>query len=235
MGILGIENRTENWKTARVFSPFFEDRSIALAERLLKGLGEPSGVEASKIRLELFWYGMRDHIHMRHNANPIPKNKFEERYKNLFEELYNRLFSDLRRKIEDFGKLEALQPCNYCVSGANQKWGLYNNLRHTEIDIVLETPNHLFVGEAKHKSILGYNSSNILAHQLIRQHVMAKILIEICDSKKEVTHFLVGDKDKLNEPKFRAMIEFMEKQEWLKKGNVLCWDTVKKLTQPRTS
>ena len=229
MGILGIENRTENWKTARVFSPFFEDRSVALAERLLKGLGEPSGVEASEVRLELFWYGMRDYLHIRRDDNSTPE-KFAERY--------SLLFPNLRKKIEDFCGFEPLADHNYCVSELNQykfqeklkkiRENLYNNLRHTEIDIVLETPKRLFVGEAKHESYhFGTNGNHILVHQLIRQHVMAKILIEISRSKKEVTHFLVGDRDKLNES---GQVKFMKQQEWLEEGNILSWDDVKELT-----
>ena len=65
---------------------------------------------------------------------------------------------------------------------------------------------------------------------------MAKILIDICDSKqeikKEVAHFLVGDKDKLNELNNSAQVKFMKEQGWLKK--VLSWDDITKLTQPQT-
>ena len=32
MGILGIPNRTENWKTARYFSPFFRDKDARLSQ-----------------------------------------------------------------------------------------------------------------------------------------------------------------------------------------------------------
>ena len=37
MGILGITNRTENWKTAKSFAPFFKNKCarVALAHRLV--------------------------------------------------------------------------------------------------------------------------------------------------------------------------------------------------------
>ena len=60
-GILEIENRTENWKTARYFSPFFEDEAAGI--RLAKRLGAPQSTEQSEVQLELFWKGMRDYVH----------------------------------------------------------------------------------------------------------------------------------------------------------------------------
>ena len=61
MGILGIPNRTENWKTARTFAPFFKSCSAraALAKRLLEPLGES---QEGTVEIELFWYGIRDYI-----------------------------------------------------------------------------------------------------------------------------------------------------------------------------
>ena len=52
MGILGIKNRTENWKTARTFAPFFDDAELRLA--LVKRLGAPSETKPEDIQLELF-------------------------------------------------------------------------------------------------------------------------------------------------------------------------------------
>ena len=210
MGILGMDNRTENWKTARVFSPFFEDRSVALAERL----GEPSGVEASKVRLELFWVGMRDHIHMRRYGNSTPE-KFAE-----FAERYSRLFPDLRKKIEDFRGFRPLQDHNYRASEDTQK-RLYDNLVGTEIDIVLETPNHLFVGEAKHESVFSTNGDLVLVHQLIRQYVMAAIVLDCLDSEKKVVSFIVWDD--VGEIKKHDQVKFMLEQSWLKEENILSW------------
>ena len=56
-----IENRTENWKTAREFAPLFRDCNLRL--ELAKKLGEPNGTQPDQVRLELFWKGMRDYLH----------------------------------------------------------------------------------------------------------------------------------------------------------------------------
>ena len=63
MAILGITNRTENWKTARYFAPLFEHRSVRLARRLLTEEEERATLQPGDVRLELFWYGMRDYFH----------------------------------------------------------------------------------------------------------------------------------------------------------------------------
>ena len=57
MPILGIENRTENWRTAHSFAPLFEDAALRRQFASLL-LGEP--VEAP-VSLELFWHGLHDY------------------------------------------------------------------------------------------------------------------------------------------------------------------------------
>ena len=233
MGILGIENRTENWKTARVFSPFFEDS--AACYRLAEKIDAPPSNPSSETRFELYWKGMRDYINSPLDGASAPTRQD-------LAECYNCLFPGLRDEIEKSGRFPKLQDHNYRASSEDTKKRLcrqrrlYNNLFYTEIDIVLETPNRLFVGEAKLESKLAGKGHYILVHQLIRQHVMEKILIDICDSKqeikKEVAHFLVGDKDELNELNNSAQVKFMKEQGWLKK--VLSWDDITKLTQPQT-
>ena len=103
---------------------------------------------------------------------------------------------------------------------------LGSNLVGTEIDVVLETQTRLYIGEAKHESTLHANSSYVLVHQLIRQYVMARILIELCSSKKEVVTFIIRDEVKGRE---QAQVEFMIDQCWLKKENILSWGYVRKL------
>lgn len=212
MGIFGINNRTENWKTSRYFAPLFGEKAIHLAERL----GEDG------VSLELFWTGMRDYINEPpdHASAPTPQDVAER---------YGCLFPDLRERIERFDGFRELREDNYRVSNPSQKERLYNNLLHTEIDIVLETPSYLFIGEAKYESDFGSDGSSILVHQLIRQHVMATILIDCLGSKKSVVHFVVGD-DKEQLKKF-DQVKFMMEQDWLPKGNVLSWDDIKELAQ----
>ena len=218
MGILEIDNRTENWKTAQYFAPFFKDGVARL--QLARKLGEPDGTQGDEVRLELYWQGMRDYIHLHSNSPPSSKD---------LADWYGRLFSGLRESIENFGGFQ-LRGDSYRVSDKSQEH-LFNNLRNTEIDIVLETPNYLFVGEAKHEASLGASGIDILVHQLIRQHVMAKILVDISRSQKEVCHFLVVDGDKLESMKNTAQVKFMKKQGWLPKRNVLSWEEIAELAR----
>lgn len=229
-GILGIRNRTENWKTARYFAPFFKHGSISIVERLL---GNPPQCKPDEVNLELYWTGMRDYIHrMEKKGAPLGKSEFTERYRCLFR--------DLREGVKKFGGFTKLKDHNYRVSDKKQEDSLYDNLRHTEIDVVLETPHHLFIGEAKHEMSFGANANLILVHQLIRQYVMAKILVDIVRSeingpKKEVIPFLVVDRCNLESVKNTAQVKFMLEQHkagrepGLKEENVLSWDDIKKL------
>ena len=104
---------------------------------------------------------------------------------------------------------------------------LYKNLRNTEIDIVLETRERLYIGEAKDESGFGANGNLVLAHQLIRQYVMAKILLELKGgSQSKVVPFIVRNEPKGKNP---AQIQFMKSRGWLKEGNILTWKEVEKL------
>ena len=215
MTILGIPNRTENWKTAVYFSPLFGEKSIRLAERL----GEFPRPQSGEVKLELFWKGMRDHLHDRKKNKKSAKQALVDRY--------NRLFPNLRGDIEKFGELQIPNSQNYDASTEDRRVKLVENLANTEIDVVLETPSHLFVGEAKHEMRFGANGSYILVHQLIRQCVMANILIDFLPNqiKKEVIPFVVGDDvEYLNRT---AQVHFMIDQGWMKKENILCWDEIR--------
>lgn len=80
MDILGIENRTENWKTAVYFSPLFGGRSNRLAERL----GETPSPLPEHVTLELFWKGMRDYLYvLKKTGNFIPQD-LADRYNCMF-------------------------------------------------------------------------------------------------------------------------------------------------------
>ena len=186
MGILGIENRTENWKTARYFAPFFdcEDARVRLLQRLLKPFGAAPEVDPKNIKTELFWKGMRDYEHKTEEKVPVPDRVLLDHYKRRFENLHQKVkqvaeFQDL--KCHNYRPEENLK--NFCA-----------NLRNTEIDIVLATSQHLFIGEAKYKSNFGANSTYVLAHQLIRQYVTARILLDLTKSRKRIVLFLVVDK-----------------------------------------
>ena len=217
MGILGITNRTENWKTVQHFHGLSGDAKVRLVEKL----GEPVEKPAAEIKIELFWKGVRDYAAI--TDKPTPEKMAE---------IYNRHFSDLRRQICAFRetqpnnrKFRPLQDHNYVADSETQD-NLYQNIQNTEIDIVLETPQHLFIGEAKHESRLDASSDYVLVHQLVREYVVARILVDYISEckpgkKREVVLFIVGNnRDDL---KKIEQVKFMLEQErgWLKSQNIL--------------
>lgn len=211
MGILGIENRTENWRTANILSPLAEKPSARsfLASRLV-GSTERFGDD---IEFELFWRGMRDYMEQcKRQENPD-----KGRYEDLVLECYRSCFSHLREKIECFSGFRDLEPHNY-VADNEYKNKLYSNLLHTEVDIVLQTPRHLCIGEAKWKSPLDAKSDYVLVHQLVRQYVMARILVELTRCQKDIIPFVVGDF--ATKP---DQVKFMIEMGYLSDGNVLSW------------
>ena len=215
MTVLGIENRTENWKTAVHFSPLFGGHSCQLAERL----GAEPRPKPGEVRLELFWRGMRDFAHQRKWKRPTVKQELVD--------LYIARFSGLRADVVSFQKFKLLEPENYDVSTEDRKANFVNNVFNTEVDVVLETPDHLFIGEAKHEMTFGANGNLVLVHQLIRQYVMATILVEISNNrpKKQVIPFVVGDN--VGSLKKSSQVRFMISQGWLREANVLCWGEIK--------
>ena len=174
--ILKIKNRSENWKTARSLSRFFEGNAAPLAYRL----GEPRGTPPTDVKLELFWKGVRDYRAKKRTEKE--RSDFKEhlvnccrkRYSCLREEIIgSRLFKDLNDKN------------NYRICSNSYQEQLFTNLLNTEIDIVLETPGFLYIGEAKFKSNFDANGNLVLVHQLIRQYVMATALVDALGCSRE--------------------------------------------------
>ena len=227
MGILDIKNRTENWRTASVLSPLVEkpDARVSLASHLVG----PRDQRGDNIEFELFWQGMRDYINQcRHAEDPNAGH-----YVDQVLECYRRCFPHLRQEIECFTRggsrrrsgFKPLQPHNY-IATDECKQKLYKNLRRTEVDVVLQTPKHLCVGEVKCEAKFGASAKYILVHQLIRQYVMARILVELTGSKKKVVPFVVGDcREELIK---NGQVKFMIEMSYLSKSNVLSW---KKLSE----
>ena len=169
---------------------------------------------------------MRDHLHQAREKRKDNYHDFAERYKHLF--------PDLRKRIVEFRQSQGLtfrdlRPGNYDVSTEDWKINLGNNLVNTEIDIVLESPNYLFIGEAKGEMSFGADGSLVLVHQLIRQYVMARILTDRLECRKEVVPFVVGGEAK--HLKNSRQVDFMIRQGWMKEENVLEWDQVKDLAR----
>lgn len=212
MAILGITNRTENWKTASAFSPLLGSASVRLARRLL---GEEVALAPGNVRLELFWRGVRDYMHQLRGTKPSDVDLAER---------YDRLFRDLRSKVAGFGGFRTLTPENYTSANRSR---LASNLRNTEIDVVLESPTHLFIGEAKHETSFHASSRDVLTHQLIRQYVTARMLLDLLGAEKEIVTFVVGD-SAVNLGNQRQ-VQFMIAQGWMRTENVLEWSDIEAL------
>ena len=210
-GILGIENRTENWKTAVHFSPLFHGECGQFAEKL----GAIPVPESGDVKIELFWKGMRDYFY----RESLSKDNLVQRVVDL----YDRNFSNLRQEVIAFQEFRDLKEDHY-TSTSETANRLMNSLLGTEVDVVLETPKHLFIGEVKHESTFGADGKLVLVHQLMRQYVTATILLQLAGEHKEVIPFVVGDStDYL---KKTSQVRFMINQGWLKDTNVLCWEDV---------
>ena len=222
MNILGIENRDENWNTARHMVSLSPEQRLALVEQL----GQPPGLRPEQVKLELFWLGVRDYKATDDGTAWATSG----RRQNDVVDAYKRVFSNLRQDIETFSGFADLKEWNYNVDGYEDRF--LSNLENTEIDIVLETTDHLFIGEAKLESALGSDSDHVLVHQLIRQYVMAHILLDVLvnravyDSREVVPFVVVEDADYTRRT---SQVRFMVDQEWLRPENVLSWRDIAEL------
>lgn len=233
--ILGIENRTENWRTAYEFAPLFTKRQarLGLVNQLLKPYGKE---EEGCVSLELYWKGLRDYLYCKQGAK---NKKLTDEIIQSMAQKYVKLFPDLRNTVEEYrtqdnrdtySTFAELDEQNYLVAERGKsKSVLANNLYNTEVDIVLESPNFLFLGEAKHESSFSSDKEHILVHQLIRQYVMASVLLDCLGCGKTVVPFVVGgDASRL---KRNSQVDFMIWKCWMSKRNVLSWSDISKLTR----
>ena len=226
--VLGIENRTENWKTARCLWPLFGDRAVHLAHRL----GEPRTIPTADVKLELYWKGVRDWRAGR------DKHECGER----LVESCRRLFPDLRERIQRYGHFRNLRDRNYDITSKHQRTRLVNNLANTEIDIVLESPERLYIGEAKYKCGFHADGKLVLVHQLIRQYVMANVLVEVLGCDREIVPFAVvdgtggrpGPNANSEQPAgWPHQVRFLIEQGWMRAGNRLTWDQLAAIVSER--
>ncbi len=181
-------------------------------------LGATPGLPASEVKIELFWKGTRDYRYQ----EGLSRRELEVRVLKS----YNQSFPDLRKDVLSSQEFWELQDDHYVSSGDSTAGRLTNNLLGTEIDVVLETPDHLFIGEVKHESTFGADGKLVLVHQLIRQYVTATILLQLVGDRKEVIPFVVGDDtDYLQR---NSQVRFMIDQGWLRQTNILDWEDIKR-------
>lgn len=183
--------------------------------------------------MELFWKGVRDWL----NCQPKAKRK------GACGQLWDRYMANfhwLREQICEVGscmktpRIRKLKLHNYATDGEGTKERVVENLRNTEFDIVLETDDSLFIGEAKHECSFSASSSLVLVHQLVRQYVTAKVLLDVTCSKKALVPFVVGDR---RDHLFRtSQVRLMTHLRWpnsdvtlLDEGNVLSWKCVRSI------
>lgn len=126
--------------------------------------------------------------------------------------------------------LQVFEQYNYYVGGGSVD-NFYDNLRNTEIDIVLHARDsngreYLLIGEAKHTQTFGVDSKLVLVHQLIRQFVMATILMRILDRDILIIPFVLCDNNKVESVRKKAQVCFMASEGiwYMSKRNILGWD-----------
>lgn len=216
MAILGITNRTENWQTAQHFAPLFGHGSVRLARRLL---GTGAGLESGDVRLELFWHPVRDWRHAQKLSRPAMESQLVTTYERLFGEHGDKL----GEKVEAFRGLQ--RPSDSYTGVKRTK--LASNLANTEIDVVLESPTHLFIGEAKHEMRFHASAAHVLTHQLIREYVTSRVLLDLLNSDKTVVPFVVGGT--AADLRRQEQVKFMRQHYGLRPENVLEWSDIEAL------
>ncbi len=160
-------------------------------------------------------------------------NRIRPQIHDKYEELFGKEGENLRERVctywgEEIRENKDAYSPQYVRDLREDK--LFSNVRRTEIDVVLETSSHLFIGEVKWESRLDKDKENVLVHQLIRQYVTARIAVDILglEKPKTVVPFIVCDKGKrresiLNTDQVRFMIDEMKV---LKPNNILTWEQI---------
>ena len=209
--ILEIENRTENWGTARRLLAGRNDHVVKL---LLNRLSDPGITEDAK--MELFWRGYRDYC-FKHKIT-----RENSKTDHLIQR-YDSLFPRLRERIKKFceenpSRLRLNSPKNYVPH--EDPSGFFQNVRNTEIDIVVETETALYIGEAKQTQGFNARGNLVLPHQLPRQYIVAALLVDAVGTTKPIVPFVVFERRPRSES---GQLQLMKKLGLLKSENVFSW------------
>lgn len=220
--ILGIKNRTENWTTVK---NLFSVRNKKIIEYLMGKNGDNSDPfdDGSEARLELFWYGYRDYIYGKNiNRHSADHNAIYARFLRLFPGLQERI---LAFKGDSNKYLRVEKMANYSLGREDAPLRLFQNIRHTEIDIVIETRNKLYIGEVKDSQKFGAHGGLFLPHQLLRQYIMARILIDELGKDLDVVPFIISNNSV--ETKKNGQVKLMGSLSYLDiDSNVFTWHDI---------
>ena len=109
-------------------------------------------------------------------------------------------------------------------------------MTNTEIDIVLETPERLYIGEAKFKSGFNANGSLVLVHQFVRQYVMATVLLDVLGCTRKVVPFVVTERPyPADSTRCPHQVKFVVRQGWMDDTHILTWEILAKLASGQAS
>lgn len=185
--------------------------------------------DGSEARLELFWYGYRDYIFGKNiNLNTVKIDAIYDRFLRLFPNLQENVLSFMD---EEPKSLRVKKTANYALERENAPLSLFHNVRNTEIDIVIETRKKLYIGEVKDSQKFGANGNLFLPHQLLRQYITARILVDELGKDLDVVPFIVLNnntpKDKNEVVQLNSgQIKLMKKLHYLKTENVFRWSDI---------
>ena len=239
-GVLGISNRTENWKTVQYYLRLREDACGGLcgfAKDVIKAAGSGDVlIKPDDVSVELFWKGFRDFV--------CDKSEGELRdIKKKAVGIYTEVFHGLRCEVKartgigvNGVKFRDLEDFNYEVKGEDDtsskavEDNFFNNLRNTEIDMVIHAKDdkechYLLIGEAKYTQTFNADSKLVLVHQLIRQYVTATVLVKLCKgeySNTKIIPFVLCDN--MKSTKKSAQVQFMIENQYMSSEKVRGWD-----------
>lgn len=166
--------------------------------------------EIDNLQVELFWKGFRDYALQHEDC----REKFLQAYK--------KLIPAVREAVK--GTRLHLREAFYSSSDRDK---IFNELRNTEIDVTIFHREKIYVGEAKRKEKLGFNGRNILAHQLVRQRVMVKVLQALTGDRRELVQFIICDRSRVKSIYRMEQLKVVEALD-SNKPRVVCWQDVLK-------
>ncbi|WP_413701091.1 hypothetical protein ACLKMH_04955 [Psychromonas sp. KJ10-10] len=221
--MLGIKNRSESWRMSKLF---IDNGGIKLANKLANRiLGNAGYCSDSLIEYELFWTGFRDF------CNEAKHKRTDKAFIDEVVSIYNENFEKLDEEIEKYNKSgktklrinEGKYKENYQINETS-KGVFINNLFSTEIDLVIKAGKYILIGEFKDTQSFNAKSDYVLVHQLVRQYVMSRVLMDLIGKNDYIIiPFVVTERNVNN----NSQIQLMQDLKWLIPENILSWSDVK--------